>query len=387
MVTTQQNQVQIQAQQNAMARQYLLKTGVPMRKHVGTFGPYNLAQAIQIQLLNVGVLTSVDLVVTAEITITGAATASNWGPYNFLQNIGMVDYTTQKRINVSHRALQMFLSARHSRRYGLGTKDNIIDSTLTTSTNAPLIQLPSAIVAPTAANFRVSAHLPIAYDSANNLKGAILAQTILGNQFVTALMPTAAQVFGTTDDAVFTAGAGSVANIFVDVFQNYIQPRNIGSQPILPLADLATVYELNTQGRDNSNLNPNNIKYVNYPNVREIISTVLGYNNGSTVAGAALTYAADLTSLAVEANSNTKLREYLGLDLLEQQRNLFGGDMPPGYYYLDSRRVRINTVLYGQVQLLMLPSIVTVPAAAYTEFSTESFYLKGTALPGISTGA
>jgi len=373
------------AQQNLAARQYLLRTGTPMRKYLGRFGPFAAGTQMQQRLLNVGILTSLDIDVVAEITITAAATPSAWGPYNFIRNITFNDYTNQARVNVSHRALQMILSARHMRAIGFGNNTRLTDLAVANNAVAPIIQLPTAIVAPVANNFRVSAHIPIAYDPANNLKGAIFSQIVSGDQILQVQLPTAGQVFGATDDAVYTAGVGAVAGIFVDIWQNYIQPVNLGAQPILPLQDLITVYELATQGQSSSDIAVGAVKYINYPNAREVLSAVLGYNNGTAGAGNALTYAADISALSIQLNANTTLREYLGLDLLEKQRHMFGSDLPPGYYYLDSRRVRINTVLYGQVQILLTPSIVT--AAAYTEATFESFYLKGTALPGISTGA
>ena len=376
--------------QNYAARRYLLKTGTPMRKHVGTFGPFAPGAGQQnFQLLNVGVLTSIDLVVTAQITVATTTTPSKWGALNFLRNITMTDYTTQARVNCSHRALNGFLSARHGQPWSYGSfifnSDNVAQTQIGPAT---LNQLPTVVVTPGAANFRVPVHIPIAYDPANDLRGAILAQTIRGLQYVSVTLPTAAQVFGTTDDSVYTAGTGSVAQIFVSVYQNYIQPANMtvnGAQGnAIPLIDCQTVYEFNTQGQITGTIATGQISYLNYPNARQVLSAMLGYNNGGA-AGAALVYGTDLTSIEIWANANTALRQYDDItDLLDKQRSAFNGDYGPGYYYLDNRRVNINTTLYGQVQVQVVPK--TVNAGAYFEFSTESFYQKGTALPGVAVG-
>lgn len=387
---------QLNAQQAAMnqnyaARRYLLKTGTPMRKHVATIGPFAPgAGVVTQQLLNVGVLTSLDAVVTAQITIATTATPSKWGALNFLRNITFTDYTTQTRVNASHRGLNGILSARHGQPWSYGANFFNSDATAQSSIGpAPLNILPTAVVTPAAANFRVPVHIPIAYDPANDLRGAILAQTIRGLQYVSFALPTAAQVFGSGDDAVYTAGTGSVAQIFISIYQNYIQPANMsigGAQGnAIPLIDCTSVYEINTQGQINAGLAPGQIAYINYPNARQVLGAMLGYNNGGA-AGAALVYGSDLTSIEIWANANVALRQWDDVtDLLDKQRSLFNGDYGPGYYYLDSRRVNINTVLYGQVQVQLTPK--TVNAGAYAEFTTESFYLKGTALPGVAAPA
>lgn len=390
-MTTQISAAQAAANQNYAARRFLLKTGTPMRKHVATFGPFSPGQQAQMQLLNVGVLTSLDAVVTAQVTITTASTRSTYGALNFVKNINFQDYTTQSRVNMSHRALNLFNSARHSQPFSWGKVTNNVDSpAAAVIAGAPLNVIPTAVVAPASANFRVPVHIPVAYDPARDLRGAILAQTIRGNMYLYMTFATAAQIFGVTDDAVYTAGAGSVDNIYVSLYQNYIQPANMsinGQQAnAIPLMDCQTVYELATQGLNTNGIAANAVSYLNFPNARQVLSAVLGYYNGSDIAGDALTFGTDLKSIEIWANANTALRQYDDItDLLDIQRTALGGDdYGPGYYYLDSRRVNINTTLYGQVQAQVTPS--TVNAGAYLDFNTESFYLKGTSLPGVAVG-
>lgn len=380
-----QTAAQAAQQQNSIARQMLLTLGTPMRKNLGTFGPYNAGDLASIQLTNVGVLTSLDIVVTGEITITTAATVSSQAPFNFIRNLNLLDYTNQSRINCNHLALEMLLAARHHRQQGRNILTDQYDGG-SASGAASLLTLPTAVVTPTGPNFRIPAHIPVAYDSQSDLRGAILMQTIRGQMNINVQMPTAAQLFGTVDDCVYTAGAGSVANIYVQVFQNYIMPRGgLNAQTLVPFTDLSTVYEINSQGQSTSDLAAGGVKYINYPNVRQVLSAVLRYNNGSATAGDAYTYATDVTSIIVNANANTNLREYAGLDLLDRMRTIFGGEILPGSYYLDSRKNPINTQLYGQVQVQFTPKTVN-SSSAYTELTVEDFYLKGTALPGISFG-
>jgi len=378
-------QAQAQAAQNLQARQMLLRSGTPMRKNLGIFGPFAAGQLASVQLNNVGILTSIDAVVTAEVTITALGVISQHGPFNFVRNVNMTDYTNQSRINISHTALEVILSARHRRVQNQAYLTDMVDTVATAGGGASLVQIPTAIVAPVASNLRIPVHIPICYDPASDLRGAIMAQTIRGQQFISLQLPTNAQLFSANDDAVYNAGAGTVANIYIQVFQNYIQPAMLGAATQLPLVDLATVYELNGQGVSTNNISVGQTKFIDYPNVRQVLSAILQYNNGGG-AGAGYAYGTDITSLSVEANSNTKLREYVGQDLLDRMRTIFGGDSLAGLYYLDSRRNPINTQLYGQVQILLTPSVVNVVNAAYSTVSFESFYLKGTALPGISTG-
>ncbi len=371
-------------QANLQNRSLLLQTATPMRKLLGTYGPFTAGQLATIKLRNVGILTGVDLVVTGNITITTAAVPTSYGPFNFIQNLSYNDFNNVNRINLSHRALAIIEAGRQRRLGTRGFLSDLVDTPAVAGSVAPQIQLPTAVVAPTSANFRIPIHIPICYDSSSNLKGAVLAQTDRGEQYISVQFPTAAQVFGSTDDAVYSSGAGSIANLYVTAYQLFLQPQPIQGQLYLPMQDLVTVYELNGGMRSSSDLAAGQAKYINYPNARQVLSSVHAYFNGSTVVGSGFVYGTDMTNVEIELSANTSMTKFNGPDLYDHLRRLFNGDAFPGSMYFDHRRVPIDTVDFGQVQAKLTPSIVN--ANAYVESTFESFYLLGTELPGIATG-
>lgn len=356
-------------QQNSNARNALLATGTPMRKNLGVAGPFSPGQTARVKLDNIGVLTSLDIVVTASIDITSAATASKVGVENLVPSISFSDFDNVDRVVISARQLRALNSIRQRRGYD----DDYADA----ANGAPIRVLPTAVGNGQIMRFQI--RLPLAYDPNSDLRGAVLAQTIRGEQYVTLKLADGGGIFGSDDDAVYSAGAGTVSNIQVQVFQNYIQPQNIGGHMPLPLQDLLTVYELNGTLKSSDGLAVNQAKHIYYPNVRQVLSSLHTYMNGGVLA-----YGTDVKELVLNANSNTDLKQYNPLDLLSNQRNLLGTDLIPGTYYIDTRRVPIDTQLYGNVQFLFTPS--DVQASAYVESMFESFYLKGTTLPGINVG-
>jgi hypothetical protein len=364
------------AAHNLEARQLLLHTGTPMRKKLGVFGPFQPGDEASVLLNNVGIITSLDCVVTGTAAIpTTAGTLTPMGLYNLVKQVRVQDYDNQNRVKCSHRALHVINSMRSRQPHN---QAKIFDSSFgNESTFANLIVAPTAL---TDTQLRLPVHIPIAYDPANDLRGAILAQTIRGQMSVALTFATAAQITGTTADNVYSAGTVTLSDFYVTVYQNYIQPQALGAQLPIPQQDLVTVYELNGNGGSSSNLAAGQAKYIDYPNVRQILSSVHAYYDGTSFA-----YGTNIDSLILQANANTNLREYDGRDILDQMRAYMGTDTLPGTYYIDTRRVPVDTTLYGNVQLLMTPN-ATPGTGAYVESTFESFYLKGTTLPGIQVG-
>ena len=371
-------------QANLNNRKLLLATATPMRKLLGTYGPFTAGQLATIKLRNVGILTGVDLVVSAEITITTAAVPTAYGPFNFVKAIQYNDFNNTNRINISHRALTVVESLRTRRLVARGFLSDLVDTPAVAGSVAGQIQLPTAVVTPSGTNFRVPVSLPICYDENSNLKGAVLAQTDRGEQYVSVQLPTNAQVFGSTDDAVYSSGAGSVGNIYITAYQKFLQPQPINGQLYLPTQDLVTVYELNGNMVSTSDLAVGQAKYINYPNARQVLSSVHIYFNGSATVGDGFTFGTDMTKVEIELSANTTMSAWNGPDLYDTLRRYFNGDLFPGAMAFDHRRVPIDTVDFGQVQAKLTPSEVN--ANAYVESTFESFYLLGTELPGIATG-
>ena len=363
---------------NKAARQALLATATPMRKNLGASPLFTAGQTCRFQLNNVGIMTSIDAVVNAVFNITVITTISSVGLEALITLVKFTDFDNTDRVIITARHLAVLNSVRQRRLFNLFTVTDVGDSVPTTSQTARgqaiLNQVTTAVNA--AAPIRFDIHIPLAYDPNSDLRGAVLAQTIRGQQFVT--FGIAAAISGANMETVYSAGTAAIVSVQFTVFQNYLQPQAINGQLPLPLQDLLTVYELNGNNQTNTGLAVNQALHLYYPNVRQVLSTIHTYvNNG------VLNYATDVASIILQANSNTNLREYLGLDLLSKQRNLIGADLLPGTYYIDTRRVPVDTQLFGNVQLLFTPSVVNA-GDLYVESTYESFYLKGTSLPGIN---
>jgi hypothetical protein len=64
-------------------------------------------------------------------------------------------------------------------------------------------------------------------------------------------------------------------------------------------------------------------------------------------------------------------------------RTKMGGDLPTGLYYIDTRRQPIQTAIYSQVQLGILPATVNA-GNTFIAWAFESMYPLNTPLPGIA---
>jgi hypothetical protein len=92
--------------------------------------------------------------------------------------------------------------------------------------------------------------------------------------------------------------------------------------------------------------------------------------------------ATDMTEFRLIANGNNILRDDTLLSQQIRQRNYLEGDIAYGTYWYLHRSKPIETALYGNIQAGLTPAVVN--ANALFELGYESFYTKGSALPGIS---
>jgi hypothetical protein len=82
-------------------------------------------------------------------------------------------------------------------------------------------------------------------------------------------------------------------------------------------------------------------------------------------------------------NSSNVLQEH-SLDSQQMlQRKWINGDMPKGTFFMLFRQRPIETAVYGNVQLGLTFSAAPT-GTYYLEQAYESFYAKGSTLPGIS---
>jgi hypothetical protein len=359
--------------QNMIARQNLLATGISMVKRlqpvVGALG-----SSMKIPLLRMGIMTGVLLQVTVPVNVTATATPSPVAPWNILQTVSYNDFAGVQRTRSN--GFQLWCAQSMKQADALSTAAVMgypggAGPALVADTN--ILNLPTATGA---GNITFSVYVPMAYDPASDLTGAILTQTNVGEHFINIQLANAL-VNADPWIAPYTAGTATTTGVTVEAFQYYIQPQNMSADN-LPLIDLSTVYGFEGGFQTSANIASGQATYINLPNNRSILSTLINFENG----GAFTLNGADLSQITLVANSNTNFKEQTPRLVRETMRNIVNADMPGASYYLGSRRQPILTQLYANVQAKM--DVITANAGV-TQFVSqfEVQYPSGSPLPGI----
>ena len=368
------------AQQNAYMRAALLGGSPRMRKNLQT-ATAQLGQTTRVKLFNVGVITRLQLYVTAAITIgTAIAVPSAKAPWNLITKITLTDFDGTDRIKLSGFQLFMLNCVRDRAIFGFH--------------NTPAVpavfanpNVPTAIGNGTVSFF---INVPLAYDTENpvtqlqDLRGCILGQTAVGEMYLS--IDWISSYYGNGDVESLYSGAATTTvvanganNISLTVWQEYILPQPIaaGGQVALPQIDLMTVYELIGNLRSSDNLGVGVEKLLNYPNLRSVIGIYVNYVQAGTMTQG------KISNVRIIANGNNILQDHSELSQLLYQRNymITDADTVPGAYFRSHREKPMETALFGSVQLGFTPN--TVGATPYLELGYESFYMKGQALPGL----
>jgi hypothetical protein len=367
------------AQLNMGARMTLLSQGLAFTKQLPgiTQGNPILGQTVRIPLDRTGIVTGVTLLFTVPIDVTAAATQSPFGPYNIVSDIQYIDFAGVKHVDATGWQLH-FLTAMKARRAIGQSAKNYGALTLTeTGIDTDLLSLPTATGN---ANAYFALYVPLAYNATGDLRGAVLAQTDRGEHY---LNVTFANALVSADPwvAPYTAGTATLqtgTTISVAAFQHYLMPQGGVSPNNLPMIDLSTIYEIQGNLFDNTNIVAGQPKYVNWPNNRAIMSASHFFDQAGT--GGTLN-GTDLTKLTLLVNGNTNVRELSPALLRLQQRDHMGYDFPPGVYYIGARSQPVTTQLFGNVQTKL--DIATGGAGSYLSSMFESTYLSGTPLPGV----
>jgi hypothetical protein len=384
MAAGQQVNPQMIAQNNAMMRQMLLSSAPRMRKNVQTVQATN-GTTSRIKLFNVGIITKLQLYVTAALTIgTAVATPSAKAPWNLINRIKLSDYDGTDRVNLSGFQLFMLNCVRNRALFGYHNT-----SAVTASFTNPVV--PTAVASATLSFF---IDVPLAYDVDNpivqlqDLRGSILAQTAVGEMYLSIDWINTLITNGDVD-ALYSGGAtttvvGNPAANFITctMWQEYLLPQAVGPGGEIPLpqVDLMTVYELNGALKSADNIAVNTQKLIPYPNLRSVIGSYINYVQATTQTQG------KIGAFQLIANGNNILRDHTELSQLFAQRTHMFADVDtvPGAYFFSHRDRPIETALYGNVQLGVTPT--TVGATPYFEIAWESFYTKGQALPGMQNG-
>lgn len=371
------------AQANSMARDICVRGGLsmlqPIPQGTSTFVPSTTPQ-FSFTVPAVGLARGIWVQVTATILNASAAqamTVADFGAANVLSKIQLIDLMSYERINVPGWQLALLNTVKGQRPMG----DSLVR---TTGINSPnnyganwtVNSATASVAAGGANNATVNQwyYIPISY-SETDLRGAIFAATTSASIRVT-LTPNASPVVASTSDATQacyqSAGAlttGSViTSMTVNTWYDYIDQIPVGrdGKPILPMLDLSTMYELKSTLASNA-VTASQDNQIQIPNMRSFLSFALCYVSaaaGTRASGSDINYISRRT-----ANITDIFKISPQLSAL-QTRQTIGCDLPPGWYYLPSRKAPVSTSQYGNQSIIVNP--ITAAAGAYILFGWEA---------------
>lgn len=374
MASVQNSQAQLR-QANFNARQMLLQTGISMIKRLAPVNA-SLGDQVKIPLLRMGIMTGILLQFTVPVDVTVAATVSPVGPWNLVQGIKYTDFVGVDRTRTN--GFQLWAAQSMKQSDALSQSPAMAQGP-SGNYNTNIINQPTTVAT---GNLQFSLYVPLAYDPASDLTGAVMTATNVGEHYVTINL---AQALVNADPWIAPYISGTVTttgSIVIEPYQFYIQPQDMSAQS-LPVIDLSMIYGFEGNYQNTANINSNQDVFVDYPNNRSIFSALMTYENGS----AFTVNETDVSQITLIANSNTNFREMSPRMLREMMRNMMNSDLPSGSYYLSSRRQPILTQLYANVQarFSVLNRAGSGTVQIVSQFEVQ--YPSGVPLPGYTVAA
>lgn len=313
---------------------------------------------------------------------------TDFGPANALAQIQFNDLQNNTRIQTYGWHIAFVNSVKARRPFGSAlVRTTGFDSPINYGSNwQDEISAPAIIPAGGTGTVVMWYWVPLAY-SDQDLRGSVYANVINATMQLNLAFPgqfgTSVAVANGTDSTLamyvgnvaggatpVSASSVTITNATVTVYQVYQDQIPMGSQgPILPILDLATIYEL--KSTTISSLVANQDFPYQYANFRDFLSTFAVYVN--TAATGARGTGSDINYWALQSANFTNIWKLEPALVAMKTRNLMETDMPPGVYYFTSREKPISTTQYGNMQLINNPA--TVGAGAYQMVAVEDFSL------------
>jgi hypothetical protein len=298
----------------------------------------------------------------------GAGTVANLTPLgvsNLVANFTYTDLQNINRIQTTGAHIALLNTVKQGFGFGGNYAPNIPVGI--GGNNFPVFSGPATIAAAGTANLRMNYFLPLAYSS-NDLRGAVYTNVVNATQNLQITLNKTPFV-GATDptNAVYSGNAaGAYTNtVTVTVYQVYRdQIPTSGNQPILPIMDLNTVYDLKNTALTGMVVNQD-FPFA-FPNMRQFNSVLAIFDNGGT-----LGTGSDINYWSLVSANATQLFKLDPLTATLFARQTFMGDPPLGTYYFDFRNKPIDTISFGNMTLNL--NALTVNAGANLQVITEAF--------------
>lgn len=384
---------------NMAARQLIVSNAVDLWQPIaqGSVANYSAGQAlpVNIPVRNVGLLKRFVIEISGQVNTAAARSLAltKIGGANFFSNVTLTDLNNQTRVSTTGWHLHYLATFRRQLAYGAAylNTDSItggtgIGNNLTSASNAIfpnpgiVMSMPSTVAGPAAKTFQWFYEIPVSY-SDTDLSGSIWAQVLnatMNLQFTinpvlfAAAGADATQSVFQCDSAVATT-LPVLSQFTYTVYQNVldqlpVDPRT--NQVILPPLDLEYVYLLNITNF--TGMSANNAQALPFANWRSFLSTFIMYDNNGV-----LNPGTDISSFAIQSANFTNLLNLDPYILNLMTRTKINDDLPNGVYYLDHRAKPINTLQYGNMQILVTPTSVGSATGSILFVAYESLALQG----------
>lgn len=388
-----QQQQQMSPQQlNALQRQAVLASSVPMMQSIysATVNPAT-NPVLQVQPRNVGFLKRFKVLFTATVTNNDSGnllSLTDIGLGNFFSNVQFTDLNNNQRINTSGWHLSFLNTIRHRKPFATGWTP-LQDATSTGAgtyanqmskygNNFLCVQAPATIANGTPGTIQGYLDIPLTY-SDDDLRGGIYANVVNAvMQLQLTFNPQPFVSTGVDSTLAIYKSAGTanatISNLKINIYQEYLDQLPIGQGGvILPNLDVSTIYEMKLSQFNNL---PSGQDFpVQYANFRDFLSTFAIYNHDSS-ADAGRVAGGDINYWAQQAANFTNFWKLDPITQASMTREILSVDYPLGCYYFSNRRKPISTVQYGNVELVINPSNATT--SSYLLVGWEDFSLINT---------
>jgi hypothetical protein len=329
-------------------------------------------QVLNVPVRNVGLILGFLVEVSGTVLNTGAGALDRTGVGSsaLVKNFTFSDLDNVQRINTTGPLMAVLNSARQGFGFGGAYAPNL---PMGYGNNWGPFAAPATVAAgANTANLKHTYYVPLAYSS-SDLRGSIYAAIVNATMNLQITLQDAPCAAGGADglDKVFTGNAAAdwSTPLKVTVYQVYLdQLPTSGGVPILPQIDLTEIYDLKysvytgmAAGQDFP---------IDYANFRRFLSTTMIYDNGG-----AFNAGDDINTIALTAANSTNLWKVSPDIAALLARQTFMADPPKGWYYFDSRDKPVNTVSFGNMQLVVNP--ITVGANSKIVVGYEAFNRTG----------
>lgn len=376
------------AQQNSIARQLILSNSVDRVQQIftTTVNAATVGGLINVQPRNVGLIRGfiVDVIATLTNSAGGAATLTSLGASNILSGITFTDLQNNVRVQTQGWHLHAVNTARAMKPFGIGY-GLPANPPVGYGSNWGIISAPASIAASANGTVTMRYYIPLCYGQ-NDLRGGVFASVVnatmsLGLQ----LNQNAMIASGDSTLSVYTGSApasntyGGIGNVTVNVYQHYFdQIPEANGQPVLPLQDLSTIYELKTTSV--SGISAALDFPISYANFRTFMSTFAVFDNGGT-----LNTGSDVNYWALQSANFTNIFKMSPSEIAMLSMIANGCTWPQGVYYFNHRSRPINTSQFGNMQLILNAETVNSGAQVllgYEDFAISNTLNAAASLPG-----